>query len=208
MEKHVYIVRHGESESNVSKIYSGRSAQLTEKGRTQAQLVAERVRNLNVDALLCSTYPRAIDTAAYISDKIGLKAEQEEVFGELIAPTHLTGVSNTNPEFIETFRKINEMAHDPHFRLHDEETFDEISDRGRKALELLSAHPKNRICVVTHGGFLRVLVGLVLFGDTFTRRELNSLSNNFRTINTGITYIQHTHEGWKLLTLNDHAHLG
>jgi 2,3-bisphosphoglycerate-dependent phosphoglycerate mutase len=209
MEKHVYLVRHGESESNAGNVHIGPSAPLTLKGREQARLIAERVAHLSIDTLLSSTFPRAVDTAATIAQKVDITPEQNALFGEFEGPSSLHGMHRSHPDFIAAQTKISEMVDDPNFRLHDEETFVELIARGTAALEYLAVHPGERICVVTHGGFLRLLVGIILFRTDFTKKQLVDMFKNFATANTGLTYIKHDEEhGWRLLSLNDRAHLG
>jgi len=71
----IYYVRHGESEANVKKVFTGPDypAQLTAKGRNQAMLAGEKMLDdgINVDRIICSTMQRAKDTASIISDVIG-----------------------------------------------------------------------------------------------------------------------------------------
>lgn len=208
MEKHVYLVRHGESTSNADKIHYGHGAPLTVKGRDQAQLIAKRVDRLQVNALFCSDFPRAIETAEIIGAKINLEPIQNQLFGELRGPSSIEGKHIESSENIEAHTKIGASS-DPHFRFHDEETFAELVERGTAALKVLSEHSAEKIVVVTHGGFLRLIAGLVLFRESLTKREFHNLLEHWKTTNTGLTYLTFDEEnGWFLRTLNDQSHLG
>lgn len=209
MEKHIYFVRHGESESNADHVHRGTNSKLTERGRAQAEEVAQRIEKVGADALLSSTFERAVETADIIGQHIGREGEQSALLGEWLEPSHLRGLHRDDPAAVEVRELINEMVHDDHFRAHDEETFAELLERGRRALQFLEEYPGERICVVTHGGFLRVLVGIILFRDDFTKSLFRHLRFHFKTTNTGITYVgYHKTTGWGLLTLNDQSHLG
>ncbi len=104
-------------------------------------------------------------------------------------------------------------AEDPDFRLLDEETFTEMKTRALEALACLEQHPAERICVVTHLGFLQMLTGMVLFGDRLAPWMTNRLFYQMRHKNTGLTYIKRekTSKGvllWQLVTWNDQSHFG
>lgn len=210
MEKHVYFVRHGESESNVDGIYRGEEAQLTESGRTQARTVAERIRRLGVEAVISSTFLRAHDTASAIGERLDLPVETVKLFGEWAEPTHILGTHRDDPEREAERDAIFAAHHDPHYRHHDEETFAELVARAEAALRALREHPASRICVVTHGGFLRILTGIIILGSDFTKKNFYRMLRHLLTTNTGITYVKLEDEarGWRMVTWNDQSHLG
>lgn len=209
MEKHIYFVRHGQSESNVDGIYRGKKAQLTEMGHEQARIVAERIERIGVEAVISSTFPRAHDTALAIGERVGLPVETFELFGEWAEPTNVMNLHIEHPVRKESRRVISE-THDHDFRLHDEETFSELQVRAEKAMTALLAHRASRICVVTHGGFLRALIGHLAFGSNFTKKLFVDFMDHFYTTNVGITYVRFDDEKsrWKLVTWNDLSHLG
>jgi broad specificity phosphatase PhoE len=95
--------------------------------------------------------------------------------------------------------------------MEDGETFDTIIERGKRALEYLSSRPEQSLLVVTHGFFLRVLVGLTMLQDDFVPEDLRRMYKTLVTRNTGITVLirrSDTPDVWNVLTWNDHAHLG
>ncbi|MBI2025675.1 histidine phosphatase family protein [Candidatus Kaiserbacteria bacterium] len=210
MEKHVYLIRHGESESNVDGVYRGRDAELTDTGREQAKAVAGRIKRIGVEALITSTFPRAHETAAIIGECIGLPVETEEQFGEWAEPTHIFGKHRDDPDRTAEREAVFAAHQDPHYRHTDEETFAELVARAEAVLRMLREHTKSRICVVTHGGFLRILVGVMVFGPDFTKKTFHHLLWHFPTTNTGVTYVKSGDEmrGWQVVTWNDQSHLG
>jgi phosphoserine phosphatase len=63
----IFLVRHGETEWNRIGRFQGRNDQpLNEKGRRQAQALAEALRNENFIALYASPLPRSLETAGFI----------------------------------------------------------------------------------------------------------------------------------------------
>ena len=209
MEKHIYFVRHGESEGNVSGIFHGGEVLLTKNGHEQAALAAERVAHLNVGALITSPFLRASLTADAISKTIGLQAEPNNLFVEWVPPSSFIGQHREDPELKKAYEVIFDSS-DKNYRHSDEETFNEFSARAEMAAKFLEAHESERICVVTHSGVIRMMVGLLTLRGAFSKEHFTALIHNFYLHNTGITYIKYNSEqgGWKLITWNDQAHLG
>ena len=210
MEKHVYFVRHGQSEENLDHVLRGRDAQLTEEGKKQADVVAERIERIGVDALISSPFPRALDTAVNIGERIGINPEQNALFGEWVEPSNSHGKHRDHPERKNAHQAIIAATDDHNYRHADEETFAELVGRAQSAICMIEQHPAERICVVTHGGFLRVVIGAMVFGTEFSKKNFVRLLYHFYTTNTGITYVRYTNETprWQLVTWNDQSHLG
>jgi len=208
-EKHVYFVRHGEAENNIGdKINRGPGSMLTERGKQQAQVVAERAKKLDVYALISSTYPRTLDTAAAIARSTGLTVEPNDLFVEWKHASGMLHKSENDPE-VKAIQSAIHSAEDSNYRHSDEETFAELAARGVDALEYLRQHSADRMCVVTHAGFLRVLFGTAVFHTAFTRKDFVSLFWNVSTLNSGITYFRYEPErGWRVISWNDSSHLG
>ncbi len=209
MEKHIYFVRHGESEGNVSGVFHGHDVDLTEKGREQAALVAKRVERLNIDALITSPFPRAVSTAQAISEQMGISIEQSDLFTEWIPPSSFIGKSREDPETKKELEIISDST-DNDYRHSDEETFSELMVRAKNATNFLEIYEGENICVVTHGGFIRLLVGLTALRSSFTKGNFKAMIRNFRLYNTGITHLKYNSEKgwWQLITWNDQVHLG
>ena len=208
MEKHVYFVRHGQTDSNIEHIYRGKDAQLTDSGREQARTVAERVARLNIQAIISSTLPRAVETANIISERTGLTPERNGLFAEWREPTHIQGVHSDHATARSTFEAIH-AAIDPDYRHTDEENFSEMLVRAESVLHTLEEHSAERICVIAHNGFLRVLIGRLVFQDLFNKTLFIAFLRNAALDNTSITYARYTPDrSWQLVTWNDQSHLG
>jgi broad specificity phosphatase PhoE len=207
--KHVYFVRHGESDSNVDGIHRGRDAMLTEQGHAQAASAAARVAALSVEALISSPFPRAVDTARAIESRTGLPVVQEELFAEWEPPSSFIGQHRADPAVREAHQTLLN-AGDRDYRHEDEETFSELSARAQAALAFLEQQPSERLCVVTHGGLIVVLAGVIALQDSFSKENFSTMFRQLRLNNTGITYARYDPDkhGWQLVTWNDQAHLG
>lgn len=66
----ILIIRHGDPDYSIDG--------LTEKGKNEAEMLAERIAKENVKAVYCSTLGRARLTAQPFLDKLGITAEYKE----------------------------------------------------------------------------------------------------------------------------------
>lgn len=214
--KEVFFVRHAQSESNVDGIQRGDASLLSEQGVAQAKEVAKRIKAIGVEALIASPYPRAHATAEAIALETGLAIEASELFVERKAPSVTLGKSFKDPEARSILTSLFEGYKDETHRHSDEENFDDLKARAGSALKFLEDHDSNRICVVSHGLFLRILFCSAVFGENFSGATLQASLQGLETENTGIFYFRFStsrweteeKKTWKIVSWNDLAHLG
>ena len=148
--KRLYFIRHGESEGNVNRVFSGRADHpLTEYGRQQAALAADEAANLIIDLIVTSPLRRAAETAEIIADRIGYPKEKimqsallmERSYGELQGKPY-----EAIPHEREGLEKITGVESEAH-----------LLERGKQAADMLRRLPNENILVVGHGTFGRVL---------------------------------------------------
>ncbi|HTH93327.1 MAG TPA: histidine phosphatase family protein [Candidatus Paceibacterota bacterium] len=210
--KKIYFVRHGQSEGNSGPIRQTAETPLTEKGREQAQIVAKRCKNIPTELMVCSTMVRTRQTADAILAEVPQPVEYSDLFVERRRTSDELGKPKDDPKALEVEKVIVEHFAEPGFRYSDEENFDDLKERAKKALEYLANRPEETILVVSHGFFMRVLMSYVVFGDELTGKECQQFIRKFETENTSISVI----EGmpvplgmrWSMWIWNDHAHLG
>ncbi len=208
MEKHLYFVRHGESISNKEKIFHGARAPLTAAGKEQAEAVAERFTRIGIDALVSSSYIRARETAEPIAHVLGLPIEESDLFVECRRPSLQAGKAHGDPGMIEMSSELIENYSKNGYRHSDEENFDDIKARALRAVAFLEQHPAERICITTHGIFLRALFCAFVDGPDFTGVDFQRAYRSMGTVNTGISYIHTYPYGWLVSSWNDSNHLG
>lgn len=209
--KYVYLVRHGESEANIARIHGGEHHPLTERGLEQAGFIAERCSKLPLQAVFASPMVRAQQTGTVIAKRIGLPLGEAPDFIEVRGPSNLMERPVDDPEVKLGFESLNNNW-GPGVRVGDEENFDDLVGRAGKALDFITAQEADHFAVVTHGLFLRIVIARALFGSDVSSRELLALWKGLHTDNTGITILRYQPERpdsmWRLITWNDHAHLG
>lgn len=205
-------MRHGESEENAGAVIVGDTTPLSEKGRVQAGHIAERALNLSFDVVISSSLVRARQTASHIVEQTHKNVEISDLFRERKMPSIGLGKTIHDPEMVAMEERLVAHLVDHEHRHSDEENFSDLKSRAQSALKYLEERPEENILVVTHGAFLKMLIGEVLFGSRFSGQEAVCLMQKMTTMNTGITVFlfepEHRWGPWRLLTYNDHAHLG
>mgnify|MGYP000686980834 CR=1 FL=1 len=208
--KHIYLVRHGESRSNATRIIEGAESPLTEKGIKQAAELARRFENINVDLLLSSPYIRALDTAKAIAQAKGdLTIEVVPEVRERVYPSAVVGTRHDDSARKE-FVNAMESGWLTGNHSTDGESFEQLSDRARTVKEILEQKEERNIVVSGHGVFSKFLSLFLLLEDDLTPELFVKRFNpRMRTANAAITYFTlDVDEGWQMRAWNDHAHLG
>lgn len=176
---------------------------MSELGKKQAVEIAKRFENQLIDLVISSPLKRALDTAKTIRNEVKVSA----LFKENTKPKELVGVSHDDDHFKEVIRKIGEMyLVDPNWHYSDEENFEDLKKRGMEALEFLKSQNKKNILVVSHGNFVALLMGLMMFGGDFEVGISLKLKKFFRFSNTGVSTVIFEDEKWKLQCWNDTSH--
>ncbi len=206
--KHIYFVRHGESESNASGVRQGEASDLSEKGKEQANFVAERFTRIPIELVISSPFPRAQQTAEAISKRRGIPCETSEFPKERIYPKIAIGKPIDDPEVIQAVAAMEKAWIEQRGSYGGSESFDDVLNRARKLTKLLLSKSEQHIVVVTHGAFMRFFLGYVSFGEAFKPEEFFRMMKAYAVKNTGITYFKNTEGKWQIVTWNDHAHLG
>jgi probable phosphoglycerate mutase len=216
MEKHIYFVRHGESDSNKDGLLRAEDSLLTDRGHEQAELVAERIERINVEALVVSNYKRTLETAHHISERIHLPIEKSDLFIEVVQPSVRKGMHRDDESVLDISNQVFAGYAIQDYRHSDEENFDDLKDRAEKALKSLENHHSNRICVVTHGLFMRVLLAVALHGEHLTGSVFQDMMRAMNTSNTNVShfifkqdpFMKEPHMRWYIEQWNDSNHLG
>lgn len=153
------LVRHGEIDANVSKVYAGRSDDsLNETGRSQAFAVAQKLCDMDVRAIYCSPLRRTMETATIIGRRIFCTPKAVESFNEL-----LMGPWEGLSEAEVAERYPNELAiwsvRPAELRIPGRETLLELQQRVLAGVQEIQYGLSDISCVavVTHVAVIRVL---------------------------------------------------
>jgi len=152
----ILIIRHGESEADLSGVHEGRADfSLTERGHRQAEAMARYVtENYPLSAIYCSTLKRAYQTAAHLSDASGIPLTPDERLMEfnngLIAGLDRAAAAEKYPQ-VENLPL--------HASVYEQESVLEFRFRADYMLSkiLSETDPDGTAAVVTHGGMVNQL---------------------------------------------------
>jgi broad specificity phosphatase PhoE len=218
MTKKVYFVRHGQSIGNVDGVFHGSEVRLTSHGEQQGRLVAKRCANLDFEVIVSSTMERAMATAGFIRELTDKPIEYSDDIVERIEPAEIRGKNGSDPVVDLISRKWSETFFKADLRYADGENYSDIFERTRRFLDSLVGRKEERIIVVTHGFFMRMVIAYLTMHDRLTPEAFECFVAGWRTTNTGITYIQSVGNDiwapwmgdrkWVIRSWNDYAHLG
>ncbi len=203
--KKIYFVRHGESEGNAGELQQTPETLLTKRGLEQAQVIGKRISHISFDKLISSNFKRAIQTADEISKITGKSVTQSDLFFERMRPSEQVGKKKVDNAVSE---KLYFEAWLRGEKYKDGESFSELAERAQKALAYLESLPEERIVVVTHGIFLKVIASVILLGKFITPATCDRCIWLLKTSNTGLSEIELKDGVWHIITWNDQAHLG
>jgi probable phosphoglycerate mutase len=207
---HLYLIRHGESVSNVEPIVGGMrgDAGLTATGITQAERLRDRLAatgEIAADVLISSTLPRARQTAEIIAPALKLPILWNDEVQE-IRPGEADGLSNAD---FEARYGRPDFVNDPYREFAPGgESWAQFMLRVATTLTRITReHTGKTVVIVCHGGVIdgsfQALMGL---------SALLMTAVEFSTRNTAITHWQHRQRGerpprWRLVRYNDDTHL-
>ena len=84
METIIYILRHGQSVTNESGVFSGSNeVDLSPLGEKQAEKASEYLIDMGIDFIYSSPLSRAVNTALPLAKKLGKQIEIEKDFREI-----------------------------------------------------------------------------------------------------------------------------
>lgn len=187
--KTVFVIRHGQTPSNLTGTIQGPDEPLTEYGRTEVERLAQRLvrapKLYPLKAILTSNFRRAHETAVIIGAKFpGIPVIPSELYHECLHPSRIRGLPINDQEVQRTLAEFSKHFHDPEFGYEDGETFMVRKARALRALTALEEHHGDCIALVTHGVFASHLINCMLHGEQLTSYMLERAPMIFP--NTGI----------------------
>ncbi len=196
------LVRHGETPWNRTLRYQGHApVPLNERGHEQARRAARRLERSGAVALYSSDLPRAWQTAEVIGAHLGLSPVPMAAWREIDVGLW-EGL--TPDELYQRFPEhMREYERDPAGTVRlGGESYAQLQERVVRAFHQIEAghRPGETIIVVSHGGSIRALFCHIIGLDLrhFGKMWLD---------NGSLSEIVRGRSGWRLLRMNDVAHL-
>ena len=153
------MIRHGETEWNSQQRMQGHSnSDLSFVGQAQIQALGEWMKNVPFDHIYSSDSLRAKQTAEAITQfsghelKIDLRLREKNlgVFEGLTSDE----ASERHPEVFRLFKTAGSK-----YVIDEGESTQQLQDRALEIVdEIRIKHPEEHVLLVTHGGFIRVVI--------------------------------------------------
>ena len=172
----IYYVRHGESVDNKNNILTGRNnVSLSKKGKKQAVILAEKLKDIDFDICFSSPLKRAKKTAKIILKKhkkvsiIYDKRLIERNYG------HLSGVKiNDLKDNIIDYKNRYKIGYE--FKNKNIESVEEIEVRIKSFLNYIKSNYSDKnILIVAHGGIGRIVT--CIFEGYPKNNDLSTIKN-------------------------------
>ncbi len=209
MKMEIILVRHGQSETNVSKTLSNPQTVLTKDGIEQAEKLATRLSTFSIDLILASDYVRAMQTAEIINKKCQTEMLTEPLIREKTVPTKMQGQSEKSTDHQDYVKQLLEHLTEPDWHYADEENVFDVHKRAKEFANKLTALNKSTVLVVSHTGFLKVFLATIMLGDLWNPVVSRKVYDFMKHGNTAISRLTINEKGqFKLVNWNDEAHLG
>ncbi len=160
-----YIVRHGYSKANEQNIFLGHgNMDLTEKGHTQAQLTAEYLQSVQIDAIYSSDLDRAMQTAEHTAKLKNLPIIKSKGLREIDAGIwDFMPFEKVRTDYPEEFGKwYNDVAN---CRCPGGESYREMQERMEKTfIEIANENDNKTVALFSHAtaikGFVCKILGI------------------------------------------------
>ena len=204
----VYFVRHGETEDNFDNVHQTADSKLSEHGIQQATLVAKRFQKIPIDVIISSDQHRAFTTASIINSVLQKPLVPNPLLREIKRPTEIEGKKRKDPEVMKIKKEIRENWHKADWHYSDEENYPELVGRFQQFINSLTTRKDENILVVTHGVTIKMIFLLTLLKEVMSPQLFHIFEHDLYLNNTGITLFEIEDNTWRLITWNDHAHLG
>lgn len=177
MKTTIILVRHGETSWNKKKKLQGQiDIPLSKTGLRQANLVAKRIKILDITKIYSSKLKRAIQTASVISRELNLPFVIDEGLNERAYGEH----QGKNWKDIQHYYK-NEKTYFNHFKPDGGESNIEFGERVVFTLDrIIDENKGKKILIVCHGGVIHALA-------RHLRKIPHEQITNFHFPNTSLT---------------------
>lgn len=186
------LLRHGHTQqTEQGKLYTDPSSMLTEKGKKQAEALAEWLPKERPDIVLSSTAERVRASAELIARQLNLSVElvqglDEQHVGEWEGRSYLE-IKKSEPELYKAW-----CADPIRNRAPGGESIQDLFERVQRDMQsLIVQHSGKRIALVTHAGVIRsaIMAALGMPLDNFWRISVPTgsaskidYSSNFATL--------------------------
>ena len=195
----IYLIRHAETEWNVSKKLQGwGDGPLTENGKLQSSRLGKRLQSMNFNSIYCSTSGRARTTLS-----IALGDSNADYLDSLreISLGAWEGKDQSDIEKSNPVQFGNFWHHPENFTGDGGETFFDVYKRGGNILRLLAEKEETDFIIVSHTVTIRAMTASAL------GKNVSEIWDGDYLKPTSITCLDYSSGNFNLIYFGDANHL-
>lgn len=147
----VYIVRHGQTDSNLAGVYNYLNEDINENGIEQAKNLSEKIKDLDYELIYCSPLKRAMHTANIINIH-----NKTMLFDERLQERNPGNLSGKELISIDRNKYWNYFLEE---KFADEESVKELFSRVYQFLDELKQKEYKSVLIVAHSGVSKAFYG-------------------------------------------------
>lgn len=154
----IYITRHGETEWNRQRRFQGnKNSELTENGLLGAELLSERMEDIELDCIISSPLKRAYHTAEIVKGNKGIEIIKNDGFKEInLGDFEGMKYDEINKSCGDVLKKIEDNPFDN--RYPNGENLVEFYKRVEKSFkEVIENYKGKNVLIVAHGGTIKCI---------------------------------------------------
>jgi len=162
LEKHIYLIRHGETDFNKQGVVQGRGvdSELNANGKLQSRLFYEAYRHVGIEKVYISNLKRTFQTVEPFASA-GIPVEKHTGLDEISWGIH-EGQHNG-----ASFKQFYEILHlwkqgEIDRKIEGGESPLDVQQRQLEFLPTLIASPEKNILICSHGRAMRILLCTVM----------------------------------------------
>ena len=198
----IFLVRHGQTESNITSFFVGRSEEdLNQAGYDQARSLSARMKDMPLSSVYTSPLKRTCTTASILAEPHGLELNLRDELLEIDLGDwqglYIDEISRRWPELWRQSRLDPSDVTPPHG-----ESFQKVRERVAQAFDSIAlANQGKQVAIVTHEVGVKMIVihALGATSSIYRRFEIGNASLSVIRINDD--------RPTQLIALNDISHL-
>lgn len=157
----IYLCRHGQTTGDIENRYGGDyEDHLTEEGNKQANSLADKLSNKNIEVIFSSPRIRALETSKIIKLKLGVEIKTVENLRERNHYGVLTGMVKADAK--EKYPDEIEKVKDYRTNATNGEAYNPFKVRVESAWKEVVGSGFETVMVVSHGGPIRLVFREIL----------------------------------------------
>lgn len=208
LSMNIFLIRHGQTLLNQSNTHQYSTTPLSDIGMTEANSIAQRLKEAEIDIIYSSPLLRAKQTAEAIAQSSNKTITFLDELREIKRPSVIEGKCHSDKIVKQIKQDIkNNYAHKD-WHHSDEENFWDLRYRVEALRSKLQRETTDNILLVSHGVVIKMFLSLCIFDDRLTADTFLDFYENVFVSNTGISHCSFSSElGWKVVRVNDTTHL-